>query len=141
MLRTSTLWNILSLSLLAFASTAVAQQKPSEAPPKMEVIEEGSDTPITVTPPKTGGAKITEKKDGGRVTEVKVQSGPSTYTMKPNVPAGNAQPGDVTGGTLRAPQWTVLEFDLMKKKKTSKEDVPETADAPPPRPAAEKPAK
>jgi hypothetical protein len=141
MLRTSTLWNILSLSLLACASTAFAQQKPSEAPPKLEVIEEGSDTPITVTPPKTGGAKITEKKEGGRVTEVKVKSGKSSYTMKPNVPAGNAQPGDVTGSTLRAPQWTVLEFDLARKKKTDKENVPEAADAPPPPRPAEAPAK
>lgn len=141
MLRTSTLWNILSLSLLACASTAVAQQKPAEAPPKLEVIEEGSDTPITVTPPSTGGAKITEKKEGGRVTEVKVKSGKSSYTMKPNVPAGNAQPGDVTGSTLRAPQWTVLEFDLARKKKTDKENVPEAADAPPPPRPAETPAK
>lgn len=62
MLRTPVLLKFLSLCLLAHAGLAMAQQKPSEAPPKLDVIEQGSDTPITVTPPKSGGAKITEKK-------------------------------------------------------------------------------
>lgn len=141
MLRTSSLWKFLALCLLAHAGLAGAQQAtPSSAPPKLERIEEGSDTPITVTPPKTGGAKITEKKaDGGRVTEVEVKTGKSTYKMKPNSPAGNAQPGDATAGTLRAPQWQVMEFDLSRKKKTDKEEVPEAAPVPPPPPP--KPAK
>jgi hypothetical protein len=136
MLRTPALFSTLSFCLLAHAGSAMAQQKPSEAPPKLEVIEQGSDTPITVSPPKTGGAKITEKKEGGRVTEVKVKSGKSNYTMKPNVPAGNAQPGDGQSSAVRAPQWTVLEFDLNKKKKTDRENVPEAAAAPPPPPPA-----
>ncbi|MES2017142.1 MAG: hypothetical protein V4484_11660 [Pseudomonadota bacterium] len=132
MLRTPVFFKLLSLCLLAHVGLATAQQKPSEAPPKLEIIEQGSDTPITIAPPKQGGTKITEKKEGGRVTEVKVKSGKSSYTMKPNNPAGNAQPGDGTSNTLRAPQWTVLEFDLGKKKKTDRENVPEPAPAPPP---------
>ena len=137
MRRTSMLLKFLSLGLLAHASLAMAQQTPSQAPPKLEVIEEVTDTPITVTPPKSGGTKITEKKEGGRVTEIKVKTGKSSYTMKPNIPAGNAQPGDGQSSAIRAPQWTVLEFDLGKKKKTSKEDVPEPTPArvPPPPPA------
>lgn len=136
MLRTPAVFTSLTVCLLAHAGLAMAQQKPSEAPPKLEIIEQGSDTPITVTPPKTPGTKITEKKEGGRVTEVKVKSGKSNYTMKPNVPPGNAQPGDATSSAYRAPQWTVLEFDLNKKKKTDKENVPEPANAPPPPAAA-----
>ncbi|MES2325090.1 MAG: hypothetical protein V4633_22780 [Pseudomonadota bacterium] len=139
MRRTSMLWKFLTLGLLAHASLAIAQQTaspaPSQAPPKLEVIEEGNDAPITVTPPKSGGTKITEKKEGGRVTEIKVKSGKSNYTMKPNIPAGNAQPGDGQSSNVRAPQWTVMEFDLGKKKKTSKDDVPEPTPAkvaPPP---------
>lgn len=130
-----------ALLLLALSGVALAQQqspapapKPSQAPPKLEVIEEGSDTPITVSPRKESGAKITEKKEGGVVTEVKVKSGKSSYTMKPNVPAGNAHPGDGQSSTLRAPQWTVMEFDLGKKKKTDKEEVAEQAPVPPPPP-------
>ena len=136
MLRTSrllTLASLLSLACVAPAALAQAQQKPSEAPPKLQVEDDGA--PITNAPQKQGGTKITEKKEGGRVTEVKVKAGPSTYTMKPNVPAGNAQPGDAQSSAIRAPQWTVLEFDLGgKKKNTDKEAVPDAAAAPAPPP-------
>lgn len=139
MLRTPVTTASLTLCLLACASLATAQQKPSEAPPRLEVIEPGADTPITIAPAKTPGAKITEKKEGGRVTEVKVKSGKSSYTMRPNVPAGNAQPGDAQSSAFRAPQWTVLEFDLHRKKKNDKEE-PAVDAPPPPRPAAAAPA-
>lgn len=128
MLRTSPLWKILSLCLVAHAGLAVAQQAtPSSAPPKLERVDEGGDAPITVAPPKAGGSKVTEKREGGRVTEVQVKSGPSTYTMKPNTPAGNAQAGDATASGLRAPQWQVMEFDLSKKKKTERDGTDEAA--------------
>lgn len=139
MLRTSTLWKLLSLSLLVHAGAAVAQQKPSEAPPGVQV-EEGPNTtsgqprngPITVSPrPTPAKPAITERREGGRVTEVTVKSGPSEYTLKPNMPAGNAQPGDVqSNGASRGPQWTVLEFDLNKRKKPVEGEA--AADAPPP---------
>ena len=146
MLRASPLRKILSLCLSlclsAHAGAVFAQAKPSvppkpgDAPPKLETIEPVQ-TPrpsVNVTPKSAkGGTKITEKKDGGRVTEVKVQAGPSTYTMKPNVPAGNAQHGDVqSGNSVRGPQWTVLEFGKGKKKPVA-EAAAETADAPPPK--------
>ena len=122
--------------LCAVAGLAHARQTAgaavSSAPPKLERIEEGSDTPLTVTPPKASARKVTEKRENGRVTEVEVQSGPSHYTMKPNVPAGNAVAGDGQSSAVRAPQWTVMEFDLTgKKKKTDKEAV-DAAPAPPP---------
>ncbi len=135
MLRTPLLLSLLTLSLSA--AQAQTPPKPSEAPPKLEVVEEGADAPVTVTPRHSGGAKITEKKEGGRVTEVKVKSGKSSYTMKPNIPAGNAQPGDAQSSTLRAPQWTVLEFDLNSKKKNAGKDAAPAAtpaEAPPPPP-------
>ncbi len=138
MLRISSIWKILSLCLLAHASLATAQQgTPNTAPPKLERLEEGSE-PAVKTPPAKRGPKITEKKEGGRVTEARVTAGGSTYTMKPNTPAGNAQPGDATANSIRAPQWNVLEFDLNKKKKAGAEEAPAAADAPapPPPPAA-----
>ncbi len=134
MLRSNQLRKILPLCLFACAAGALAQNKPAEVPPKLDIIEQGSDVPVTITPPKAGGTKITEKKEGGRVTEVQVRSGKSHYTMKPNVPAGNAQPGDGQSSAVRAPQWTVLEFDLNKKKKTDREAVNEAASVPPPPP-------
>lgn len=133
MQRTSSVQTLALAALLACASLAHAQKTPSSAPPQLERIQEGSDTPITITPPKASPNKITEKRENGVVTEVDVKSGGSHYTMKPNVPAGNAQPGDAQSSGLRAPQWKVLEFDLSKKKKTDKEDVaPDTTPAPPP---------
>lgn len=145
-LPSSPLWKFLSVCLLAHGGAALAQQSPpaqapaQQTPPVLERIEEGSDVPITVTPPKTGGARITEKREGGRVTEAKVKAGRSEYTMRPNTPAGNAQVGDAVSGNTRAPQWTVLEFDLNKKKNTEPADATgEGAVPPPPPPPAAKP--
>ena len=124
-MRTSQFWPVLMLSLCAVAATASAQ-----TPPKLDPIEE-VDTPITVTTKPGNERQITEKREGGVVTQATVRSGPSTYTVKPNNPRGTALPGDATGVGNRGPQWTVLEFDLGKKKK-QKEGEPVEDDVPPP---------
>lgn len=149
MARTTQVGKILLLGMLAHASLASAQQAqqtptqqtPSSAPPKLERIEEGSDTPITVTPPQQPqrkGAKINEKREGGRVTEVQVTSGKSSYTMKGAAPGSVVQTGDATGSTLRPPQWKVMEFDLFSKKQKQQKEGEDadagTANAPPPPP-------
>ena len=147
MARTTSFGKILLLGMLAHASLAFAQQSqqtPSSAPPKLERIEEGSDTPITVTPPQQPqrkGAKISEKRDANGVTEVQVTSGKSSYTMKGAAPGSVVQTGDATGSTLRPPQWKVMEFDLFNKKQKQQKEGEDaeagTANAPPPpQPAA-----
>ncbi|MCE3263226.1 MAG: hypothetical protein K0R43_2305 [Pseudoduganella sp.] len=73
----------------------------------------------------------------GRVTEAKVKSGKSTYTVKPNTPAGSALPGDAAGSANRGPQWTVLEFDLLAKKKKRSAEEADKEDGPPPPPPAQ----
>jgi hypothetical protein len=139
MSRTSTCLTTLTLCLLAHGGIAAAQQQPpSEAPPKLERIEPGSDVPATTVQPR-GRTRITEKKQGGVVTEVEVQSGKSTYTMKPNRPAGNAQPGDAQSSLIRPPEWKVMEFDLTGKKRKSAAAIADeaaaaAADVPPPPP-------
>jgi hypothetical protein len=147
--RTRPSLKLLSLCLIAYASLASAQQTqappPSDKPPKLDRIEPGSDVPATTIPPK-GGTQIKEKKQGGTVSEVEVQAGPSHYYMRPNVPAGNAQPGTAEAGAVRAPQWQVLEFDLNRKRKQGEAGSGEAADEspaaaavpPPPRPASKK---
>lgn len=135
MARTTDVWKFLILGMLAHVSIAQAQQKPSSAPPKLERVEEGSDAPITVTPAQRGRQKITEKRvDGGRTTEVEVSTGKSSYTMKANPPDAVAQPGDTASGSLRPPQWKVMEFDLFKKSQKQGEaaETTGTAAAPPP---------
>jgi hypothetical protein len=136
MLRTSTVSKAVFLCLLAHAGSTFAQQ-PSSAPPKLERIEEGSDTPITVTSKPKAEQKVTEKKEQGKVTEVHVQSGKSKYVMKPNTPAGAALPGDGLSAKVRAPQWQVMEFDIGKKKQKEKEEeAAASTPAPPPPPVA-----
>ncbi|MRW83590.1 hypothetical protein GJ698_05720 [Pseudoduganella sp. FT26W] len=123
MTRTSLLWPALLLTL--GAHTAFAQSTPSQAPPKLEKLEEVTDDGVTITA-KPAENKITEKRDNsGNVTEATVKSGPSTYTLRPNHPAGTAMPGDAMSGNLRGAQWTVMEFDLGKKKKKSVEEEAE----------------
>ena len=136
MARSNFVWNLLLLGVLAQASLAQAQQTPSSAPPKLERIEEGSDTAITVTPQQSNAAKITERRDNGRTTEVQVTTGKSSYTMKGNPPGAVSQPGEGSGSSLRPPQWTVLEFDFGKKKQKELDEAAAsaTADAPPPPP-------
>ncbi len=135
MLRTSNVWKATFLCLLAHAGVALAQQPVSSAPPKLERIEEGSETPITVTAKPKSDKKVTEKKEQGRVTEVQVQSGKSHYIMKPNTPAGAGLPGDGLSAKVRAPQWQVMEFDLGKKKQKEKdEEAAASTPAPPPPP-------
>lgn len=135
MLRKSSIWKLLSLCLLAQAGAAFAQSTPSSAPPKLERIEEGSDTPITVTPKKESNRSVSEKRDGGQVKEVTVKSGKSVYTMKGANPASVTQTGDGAGSTLRPPQWKVLEFDLAKKKQKERdEEAAAAAAAAPPAP-------
>jgi hypothetical protein len=151
-MRTRPSLKIVPLCLLAWSALASAQQAqtqqqqqpPSDKPPKLERIEPGSDVPATTIPPR-GGTQIKERKQDGRVTEVEVQAGPSHYYMRPNTPAGTAQPGTQEAGptAVRPPQWQVLEFDLNRKRKQgeagSGENTPASPAAaevpPPPRPA------
>ena len=82
------------------------------------------EAPITVAPA-APRQQITEKREAGVTSEVKVTSGGSTYYMKP---AAGADPAN--SATLRGPQWKVLEFDLGKKKQKQHDE--EAADVPAP---------
>lgn len=131
MKRISLLWPALLLTLSAH--TAFAQSTPSQAPPKLEKIEEADD-PVTISSKQQTESKITERRDNsGNVVEATVKSGPSTYTVKPNHPVGASLPGDMTSGNPRGPQWTIFEFG-NKKKKTPEEETAVDTDAPPPPP-------
>jgi len=131
----------LTLLLAAQAGSALAQQAAqpqstqNQAPPKLERVEPGSDVPATTIPSRTR-TQITERRDGGQVTEVEVNSSGSHYTMKPNTPPGNAVPGS-NANSIRAPQWKVGEFDLSGKRRAAAEagtNTPAAADVPPPPP-------
>lgn len=143
MTRTFPAVKLLALFLLANAGSAQAQTKPSDAPPKLERIEEGTDTPVTIVPKREQQRQVKETKDGGQVKEVQVKSGNSTYTMKGSKPGSVNETSVGTGSTLRPPQWQVLEFDLSKKKQAQRDEEAAAAAAaappanvPPPPPLA-----
>ncbi|UOD33141.1 hypothetical protein INH39_16770 [Massilia violaceinigra] len=124
--------NLLALCLLASASLAGAQQpKPSDAPPKLERLDDGNLAPAIVAP-RANEPKISEKRENGRTTEVKVKSGKSSYTMKGTNPAAGSSGMDANGSNLRGPQWQVGEFDLNKKKKAASEAAADAAPVPAP---------
>lgn len=114
-----------------------AQQQVPQTPPVLEPLEEGEEPGVTIRK-EDGEREITEKRQGGKVTEIKVKSGKSTYYLKPNDQAGSAQPGDAQGSLTRPPQWKVKEFELGAPKESREA---QTADVLPPAPAAETPKK
>ena len=133
-MRSLKVWPI-AAGLVASCATilpAAAQQGNAPPPPRMEKQEPA----VTIRKPGEE-RKIEEKRaPGGKVKEVKVTKGKNTYYLKPNEPAGSAQPGDQEGAANRAAQWEVMEFDLGRRK--TKEGQPEQAA--PAAPAAAPPA-
>ena len=139
MTRTSPFLPLLALSLLGVVAAAGAQttsKAPSDAPPKMEQIQDGSDTPITVTAQPNQKNSITTQREQGQVKEVKVVSGPSTYYLHPGAD-GTSVPGDITNNGVHGPMWKVFDFNLGSKAKKEKDEAA-AADAPAPPDAGSK---
>jgi hypothetical protein len=79
---------------------------------------------------------VTEKRmRGGRVTEVEVNSGRSTYILKPNTQYGSTVPGDTQSNVNRAPQWQIFGFDLKRPEDKNQSPQPDVGLPPPEAPA------
>jgi hypothetical protein len=144
-MRTLKVLPIVATCIAAYAIPllAVAQQSAGNAPPppKLEKLEEGEAPAVTIRKPEQQ-KKITEKRaPGGKVTEVKVDTGGSTYYLKPNDSAGSALPGDGQSSTGRGAQWEVLEFDVSRSKEAKEAQEAQAATVPPPPEAPAAPAK
>jgi len=138
-MRTLKSSHILAAFLTAFAALqpAAAQQPGADAPPppKLEPLEEGEPPAITIRQPQGGAAVIEEQKaPGGKVTEIKVTAGGSTYYLLPNDPAGFALPGDGQSNLIRAAQWEVLQFDLGPTPAALQDAAAQAAEGSPPPP-------
>ncbi len=101
-------------AIAAVPLCSVAQETGAAPPPQLEQLDEGDQPAITIRKPATE-REITEKREHGRVTEVKVRSGRSTYYLHPNDPAGSAMRGDTQSDTVRPAEWVVHEFDIGRK--------------------------
>ena len=121
----------LAMSMLAHAQQAAPQAVP-QPPAGLESLQEGEAPAITIRKP-SGETKTTEKREQGKVTQVKVQKGKSTYYVKPNDQVGNYLPGDAESSTNRAPTWQIKEFDLGRQRPvTEVEPAQILPPAPPP---------
>lgn len=132
-----------AFSLIFAASVPAHAQQPrgrADAPPQLERLEEGEAPAVTIPGGGQPERSITEKREQGRVTEIEVRTGRSTYVVKPLNPAGSALPGDTQSNTNRAAQFKVKEFDLSKPEDLKPQPQPQAAPAPA-APAAPPPAK
>ncbi len=129
-MHTSKIWHIVGLSAAALLMPlwAAAQQEPvrtdtapakteTPAPKKLEKLEEGEPPSIKVGKPEERH-KVTETRDGSGGKEVKVETGTTTYYVKPDQQVGNSLPGDVQSTHNHGVQFKVLEFDLGSKNKS-----------------------
>ncbi len=106
---------VFALTCLAFAAPqwALAPDKTAPPPPKLEKLEEGPESDIKLIKPETTKLKTVERRENGKVTEVQVRTGKSTYTVKPN----SEPKGTPSGDANRAATWKVLEFGGKKETK------------------------
>ncbi|HJV73515.1 MAG TPA: DUF2782 domain-containing protein [Noviherbaspirillum sp.] len=140
-MRTIKLWPVVAACITssAFSLSAWAQQaNDAPPPPKMEKLEEGEAPTVTIRKPDQE-RKVTEKRaPGGKVTEVKVTNGKSTYYLKPNDPAGSAVAGDTQTDTTRPAQWRVMEFDVVPTQEIKEAEAAQAPAVPPPAAPAKK---
>lgn len=95
----------------------------------MERLEEGEAPAVTIRQPDTK-KKITEKKSQGKVSEVKVQTGRTTYYAHPNDPAGSAMRGDTQSESNRPVQFQIGEFGPPKDRPAQAAPIETLAPAP-----------
>lgn len=110
------------------ADKAKAEQHETADGRKLEKLEETDPPAVKIGKP-PAEHKITETRDDSGVKESKVETGLTTYYVRPNTQVGTAQPGDTQSTTNRGAEWKVLEFNLGEKKKKPDEEVPEDTGA------------
>ena len=97
---------------------------PAPPPPEMENLNEvEAPTVIIKTPQEERQKTITETKQQGRVTEVKVDGPTSTYYLRPKT-IGTSVTGAADSGPQTNPTWNVKSFDWGGKKKKANDAGP-----------------
>lgn len=75
-----------------------------------------------------------ERREGGKVTEVEVTSGGSTYKLQANPNVGNAPEGTVQGTSNRPALWSIFQFGGPKKESKEEKEVEPVLQPAPPKP-------
>jgi hypothetical protein len=119
---------------------AAAQQGSVDAiPPQLEKLEEG-EAPAAIARSPEATSRIIEKRERGQVTSIRVESGNSTYYVKPNSPVSSAFASDAQHNATRAAQWQILQFDWNREPEKTRDAAARAATIPPP-PALAAPSK
>jgi hypothetical protein len=144
-MRTFKLCHTIPACIAFFATPLVvhAQQQAANAPPppQLERLEEGEASGVTIRGSGEQGRIVEKRAYGGRVTEVQVTSGKSTYYLKPNAPAGSAAYSDTQGNSLGAAQWRIGEFDLRRSDEAKTSEPAQGGPSAPPPPTGPIPSK
>jgi hypothetical protein len=123
------LTKVCSFAVLCIAASVapawVAAQQPAQPPaaapapppPEMENLNEVEAPEVTIKTPQEQREKtITEKREQGKVTEVKVEGKNSTYYLRPKT-IGTSVTGAADSAPQTNPTWNIKEFDWGGKKK------------------------
>ena len=127
---------LLFFAVLIAAPFAMAQDagKATKQPAEeLELIDEAEQPTITIRKP-DARREITERREGGVVREIRVQTGISTYYLFPNDPLGSSF-RDAGSTVVRPALWRVHEFDMTGQRSDENRDESEvdyTSDAPAP---------
>lgn len=111
---------------------ASAQQAAGNPPAGLETLDESAAPAVTIRQPAPQSRAHEYRAPGGRVTEIEVSSGGSTYYLKPNTQAGSAIYGDGESTALRAPQWQIGVFDFRRSQEEKAAQAAAAASTPPP---------
>jgi hypothetical protein len=121
----------LAASLTPLFASGQQATAPGDAPPQLEKLEEGEAPAVTI-PGREPRHSITETRDRGTVTNIRVESGNSTYYIRPQSSVGSALPGDGQSTVTRPAQWQILEWESGSKNQAPQGDAAATVPPPPP---------
>jgi hypothetical protein len=135
-MRTFKLRHVVTACVAVYATSlsVLAQQSAADTPqPRLEKLEETEVPTITVDQPdRPRSSTIETRAPGGRVTEVQVTSGNSTYYLRPNSQYGSSMPGEGEASSFRAPQWQIMQFDRGRSVNEKEAEAARAATVPPP---------
>lgn len=107
----------------ALAQQSAGTSRPTNLappPPELQNLEEGQKPDITIEKnEKAPEGTITQQRQQGVVTDIKVNSGGSTYHIVPRT-TGTSLPGDTPGAPANGARWVIKEFDWGQKKEKPK---------------------
>jgi hypothetical protein len=122
------------LDLEPFDKNAVAKRAADSLPAASNSPAPASAPGLSVDKPDVKKNETKERREGGKVTEVEVTSGGSTYKLQANPNVGNAPEGTVQGTSNRPALWSIFQFGGPKKESKDEKEVEPVLQPVPPKP-------